>query len=93
MGKISKNDGFKTPEGYFEGLTDRILSKMEDESADLPKSDGFQVPDGYFDSVNKEILSKLERPEPKVVKLYPYKKLLYTAASIAAVLLIFIGLQ
>ena len=93
MGKISKNDGFKTPEGYFEGLTGRILNKMEDESDNLPKSEGFQVPEGYFDSVNKEILSKLERPEPKVVRLYPYKKLLYTAASIAAVLLIFIGLQ
>ena len=93
MGKISKNDGFKTPEGYFEGLTERILNKMEDESDNLPKSEGFQVPEGYFDSVNKEILSKLERPEPKVVRLYPYKKLLYTAASIAAVLLIFIGLQ
>ena len=93
MGKISKNDGFKTPEGYFESLTDRLVEKMKEESAGLPKSDGFKVPDGYFDSVNKEILSKLDQPEPKVVRLYPYKKLLYTAASIAAVVLIFIGLQ
>ena len=93
MGQISKNDGFKTPEGYFEGLTDRLLAKMKEESAELPNSDGFQAPEGYFDSVNKEILSKLDQPEPKVVRLYPYKKLLYTAASIAAVVLIFIGLQ
>lgn len=93
MGKISKNDGFKTPEGYFEGLTDRILDKMKDETTDLPKSEGFKVPEGYFDSVNKEILSKLEQPEPKVVRLYPYKKLMYTAASIAAIIVIFIGLQ
>ena len=93
MGKISKNDGFKTPDGYFEGLTDRILDKMKNESEDLPKTEGFQVPEGYFDSLNKEILSNLDQPEPKVVKLYPYKKLIYTAVSIAAVFLIFIGLQ
>ena len=93
MGKISKNDGFKTPEGYFEGLTERLLEKMKDESAEIPKSDGFQVPEGYFDAVDKEILSKLDQPESRVVRLYPYKKLLYTAVSVAAVVLIFIGLQ
>ncbi len=93
MGKISKEDGFKTPKDYFDGLTDDIMGKISEESLDLPKSDGFKVPEGYFDSLNKDILSKLEKEETKVIKLYPYKKLLYTAASIAAVILIFIGLQ
>lgn len=93
MGKISKDDGFKTPEGYFEGLSDQILDKLDKKSARIPPSGGFKVPEGYFDSLNEKILSKVEEKETKVVRLYPYKRLLYTAASIAAVILIVIGLQ
>ena len=91
MGKISKEDGFKTPDGYFEGLTRKIMDRMEKQDSELPRTEGFQVPDGYFDKLSDEILSK--QKEPKVIRLYPYKKWLYTAASIAAVVLIVIGLQ
>ena len=93
MGNINKDDGFKTPEGYFEGLSDRILGKLENKSAELPPNSGFKVPEGYFDSLNEKILAKLEEKETKVVKLYPFKRFLYTAASVAAVILIVIGLQ
>ena len=91
MGKISKEDGFKTPDGSFEGLTGKIMDRMEKQDSELPGTEGFQVPDGYFDKLSDEILSK--QKEPKVIRLYPYKKWLYTAASIAAVVLIVIGLQ
>ncbi len=91
MGKISKEDGFKTPDGYFEGLAGRIMDRMEEQASELPTEEGFQVPDGYFDKVGEKILSKQE--ETRVVRLYPYKKWLYTAASIAAVILIVIGIQ
>ena len=93
MGELGKNEGFKTPEGYFGSLSDQIKDRMEDESLDLPRKEGFQVPDGYFDSLEQKILSKVDQREPKVIKLYPFKKLVYTAVSIAAVFLIFIGLQ
>ena len=91
MGKISKEDGFKTPDGYFEGLAGKIMSRMEEQTSELPKTGGFKVPDGYFDKVGEKILSS--QKETKVVRLHPYKKWLYTAASIAAVILIVIGLQ
>lgn len=93
MGKISKQDGFKIPEGYFEGLTDRIMDRVSAEVHDLPKSDGFKAPEGYFDTLSDEILERSKKDETKVVKLYPYRKFLITAASIAAVVVIFIGLQ
>ncbi len=91
MGKISKEDGFKTPDGYFEGLARNIMDRMEEQDPKLPKTEGFKVPDGYFDKVGEKILS--QKKETKVVRLYPYRKWLYTAASIAAVILIVIGLQ
>lgn len=93
MGKISKENNFKTPEGYFDQLTERIMDRLDREIPDIPKSDGFKVPDTYFDSLSEQIMEKAEKPEPKVVKLYPYKKMLISAASIAAVVVIFIGLQ
>lgn len=93
MGKKNKENGFKTPEGYFDGLTDRIMDRIGKESDARPEAEGFKVPDGYFDSLSDKILEKVAQPEPKVVKLYPYRKYLITAASIAAVVVIFIGLQ
>ena len=93
MGKISKENNFKTPEGYFDELTERIMERLDREIPDIPKSDGFKVPDSYFDSLSEQIVKQVDKPEPKVVKLYPYKKYLITAASIAAVVVIFIGLQ
>ena len=93
MGKISKQDGFKIPDGYFEGLTDRIMDRVSEEVHGLPKSDGFQTPEGYFDTLSDQILERSKKEDTKVVKLYPYRKILITAASIAAVVVIFIGLQ
>ncbi|MGI9547486.1 MAG: hypothetical protein ACR2MM_09635 [Flavobacteriaceae bacterium] len=93
MGKKSKNDGFKTPEGYFEGLSDDLLGKLNKESSVIPKSAGFKSPEGYFDSLDQEILEKLDDRDTKVVKLYPYRKMLFAAASVAAIVLIVIGLQ
>ena len=93
MGKKNKETGFSTPDGYFDKLTDRIMDRIGQEADGLSGSGGFKVPEGYFDSLSEKILEKEQKPEPKVVKLYPYRKLLITAASIAAVVVIFIGLQ
>ncbi|MGB5236734.1 MAG: hypothetical protein WBM43_07900 [Flavobacteriaceae bacterium] len=93
MGKINKKEGFKAPEGYFEGLSAEILSKLDSISSDLPKSDGFTTPEGYFDSLGKEVLTKDKTTETRVVRLKPYKKLFYTAASIAAAIVLIFGWQ
>ncbi len=93
MGKISKKEGFKIPEGYFEGLSEEIMSKLDAGSLDLPKSDGFTAPDGYFDSLGKEVLAKEQTDEIRVIRLKPYKKLFFAAASVAAAVVLIFGWQ
>lgn len=90
--KKEKNS-FKTPEGYFDSFTDNLMSKLSVEETIAPKSEGFKVPDGYFDTLNTKIQAKLNVAEPKVVQLNPYKSYYFAAASIAAVLLLYFGLN
>jgi hypothetical protein len=89
MGKLSKKEGFKVPEAYFEGLSGEIMAKLN--TADLPESEGFKAPDGYFDSLGKEVLAREHASTVKVIKLASYKKYLYAAASVAAVVLLVFG--
>ncbi|SHI97599.1 hypothetical protein [Pseudozobellia thermophila] len=88
MNKMNKKNPFKTPENYFESFESRLRAKLSEGISDIPKDEGFSVPEGYFDSVHESILKKLETDEPKVIKLNPYKKFYYVAASIAAILLV-----
>ena len=93
MNKSNKNNGFKTPEDYFEGLTDRLLEKLSEEDSILPKEDGFAVPEGYFDTLNEKLADKIQQEDTKVVQLNPYRKYYFAAASIAAVALVIFGLN
>ncbi len=93
MNKSNKNSGFKTPEDYFEGLTDRLLEKLSEEDSVLPKEDGFAVPEAYFDTLNEKLADKIQQEDTKVVQLNPYRKYYFAAASIAAVALIIFGLN
>lgn len=93
MNKSDKNSGFKTPEGYFEGLTDKLMGKLSEEDSVLPKKDGFTVPEDYFETLNEKIRAKVNKKEPKVVQLNPYRKYYFAAASIAAVALVVFGLN
>ncbi|MGB5822341.1 MAG: hypothetical protein WBG90_22855 [Saonia sp.] len=98
MKKEHKKSHFKTPEGYFEGLTDRLLDKISDSGSQgketlLPKKEGFTVPDGYFKDLHHTIDQKLKEKETQVVPLRSYKKYYYAVASIAALVLLVFGLQ
>ncbi|MBT8263902.1 MAG: hypothetical protein HKN52_01905 [Eudoraea sp.] len=94
MKKTPKNSGFKTPEGYFEGVTDRILDRIKnEEGAGIPEKDGFTIPEGYMDTMQKEVLTKVKASETPVISLHPYRKHLLVAASIAAIFVLVIGLQ
>jgi len=93
MGEKRKNSGFKTPEGYFEGFTDDLLNKMSKEASSLPNKEGFKIPEGYFDNLNKEVLEKITEKESKVINLKSYRKYFYVAASVAAILLLVLGIQ
>ncbi len=86
MKKSFKKNSFKVPPGYFEGLTERIQKKMqEDDAQKFPKEDGFGVPETYFDKLEKEILANTIEKETPVIQLRPYKRYLYAAAAIAAI--------
>ena len=99
MNKNNDKKNFKTPEGYFEGFSNRLLDKMSNTNSDqesslLPESDGFNLPDGYFDSLNKRIQDKLNEDTPKVIALNRSRKLYYyAAAAVAAIVLLAIGLR
>ncbi len=93
MKEQDKQKGFKTPKGYFEGFTDKLLHNIDKEASSMPKEDGFRVPDNYFEKLSREILQKLDQQETKVKVLHPYRKYYYAAASIAAILVLVITLQ
>ncbi|WP_397363141.1 hypothetical protein [Olleya sp. R77988] len=85
-----KETGFKTPQNYFEGLEDRILTHATLES--LTKSTGFKTPEDYFDTIETSVLEKLNKPEPKVIPLFRRKSVL-AISSIAAALVLFFSLN
>ncbi len=93
LNKLNKEDGFKIPEGYFDSLHERLLDRLDTEGHELPENDGFTVPDNYFNELHKNIQQKLKDEEPKIVQLHPYRKYYLAAASIAAIVLVWIGLN
>lgn len=88
MNDWKKHKGFKTPEGYFEGLTGKILDKLSEEERSIPENEGFGVPEKYFESLNERITDRLEPRETKVVQLHTYRRYWVAAASIAAIFLL-----
>lgn len=93
MEESNKNNPFKTPEGYFESLNERLLDKLNEDKFDLPQEDGFTIPENYFDGLKKSVQEKIERPETKVIRLRSYRKYYLVAASVAAVLMVLVGMN
>ncbi|MGO4919033.1 hypothetical protein [Maribacter spongiicola] len=86
MNKNKKNP-FKTPEGYFDSFEGKLMDKLSKTESTIPKDSAFKVPDNYFESFNESLKGKLDN-EPKVIPLFPIKKVIAVAASIAAIVLI-----
>jgi len=93
MTESNKNNPFKTPEGYFENFMDGLLDKLSEEKLDVPKEDGFTIPEGYLDGLHKNIEKKIHGEETKIIQLKPFRKYYIAAASIAAIVLVFFGLN
>ena len=93
MDRNNENNSFKVPEGYFDSLADQIMDKVAMEAPIESKNEGFKVPEGYFDSLEDKIHQKLKEGDTQVIALNPYKKYYYIAASVAAVVLVFLGIQ
>jgi hypothetical protein len=91
MEEFDKNNPFRTPNGYFDKLSESLRDAVGQEVPKLPNEDGFVLPDGYFENLHSNIQQKLTKDETKVVQLYPFKKYYMAAASIAALFLLVLG--
>lgn len=92
MEKFDKKSGFTVPDGYFEDAPLRILHAIEN-AKPVRQSEGFKVPLGYFEHLDEMILQKVENRDRGVIALNPFKKYYYVAAAVAAVLLVYLGLN
>ncbi|SHI82658.1 hypothetical protein SAMN04487911_10693 [Arenibacter nanhaiticus] len=92
MRHLDKHSGFKTPAGYFEKLSGRIMDNIAQDPSTVSQEEGFKVPENYFHNLHSEITQKLEKQDSKVIPIKSFKKYYYTATSIAAILLLFFGL-
>lgn len=71
----NKKNPFKTPENYFDNLSERIvLNPIENK---LPKETGFIAPNNYLEKFN------VKKPKSKIVSLLPYLSTISVAAVIA----------
>lgn len=83
-----KKHPFTVEEGYFNGLSERIMNAIDAEESDLKynlhlRKSPFKAPKGYFDELSSSIESKLHA-QPKEVKFYqrPITRWLAVAASL-----------
>jgi len=88
MNELNNKNPFKTPEGYFDTLSDSLKDRLSEVEKGLPGKDGFVVPDHYFDGLQGSIQQKLEAEATKVIPFHSYRKYYYVAASVAAVMLL-----
>ena len=93
MNELDKTTHFKTPEGYFENFSGRLMGKITRDDTGLPENPGFKVPEGYFEGLQQQIQLKLGKEEAKIVQLHPLKKYYLFAASIAAILIVVFGIN
>ncbi|TYA92267.1 hypothetical protein [Seonamhaeicola marinus] len=82
-----KESGFKAPKDYFDSLEDSVMNQIKLKST--ASNSGFEVPDNYFENLEQEIISKTRKTEPKVIKLFSKKNLVYVSSIAAAIVLLF----
>ena len=92
------------PSGYFENLSDSILSKIKNDHnteseevypllESLKNKHVFKVPDGYFDDLSNQIIAGTRiKEEAKVISIGRNKWWKYAAAAIIAGILLISGL-
>ena len=104
MDTVSKEPVFTTPEGYFEGLDEKIMAAIRQHPdyqnpkeeilsispllAGLQKLNPYQVPAGYFDNISETINKELN-PEVKVISITSNK---WFRMAVAAVTITFFAM-
>nr|WP_321233163.1 hypothetical protein [uncultured Psychroserpens sp.] len=88
--KLDNNitSGFKTPKDYFSKVEEQILNEVK--VIDKAEHSGFEVPESYFEKVESNILDTIAlENNTKVVSLISWKKVTYTTAIAACLVLMF----
>ncbi len=88
MKDFKKSKNFKTPEGYLEGFTGKLMDKIAMRESGMSKERPFKVPEGYFKSFNKKIARETISKQTRVIPLHPYRRHLLVAASVAAIFIL-----
>lgn len=57
--KITKENCFETPRGYFEELSSQIFAQIQLEDL-VGKKDAFEVPDLYFEDLENQIINEVK---------------------------------
>ncbi|ASV31883.1 hypothetical protein [Maribacter cobaltidurans] len=93
--KNTDKNPFNIPKDYFNSFEDKLKDRIFKEDSFIPKNDGFGIPESYFEQLQAQLTAKVEeeKSSPKVTPLYSYKKFLAIAASIAALLILAVGIN
>ncbi|WP_224490986.1 hypothetical protein [Robertkochia flava] len=83
----SKDEGFKFPQGYFEGLEARAKSAAAFKEA-IPDEEGFEVPEQYFAGFEVHLRKRMRGQTPVLHFLQTYRKYGYYAAAAVCLILI-----
>ncbi|MGV6831568.1 MAG: hypothetical protein ACWA5P_08425 [bacterium] len=84
-----KNTGFETPKNYFDSVEDSVLAKLKTEKLkELVTNTGYEAPKEYLSNIEDSVLDKLSDKPVKVISLN-VKRMLYSVASIAAILVLY----
>ncbi|MGS2760712.1 hypothetical protein [Sinomicrobium sp. M5D2P9] len=86
--KKNNKSGFRTPEGYFDMLEERIIQSVST-SRNIPEQDGFEVPSGYIEGLEDHIFNAIgEKEERNKVPVLTLRRIVYSISAVAAVVLI-----
>lgn len=86
--KDIKDTGFRVPDNYLKDFEYTLLSKLKLKET-VGKS-GFKVPADYFESLDESIYSAItEKKQTKAINLFSWKKVVYTTAIAASLILMF----
>lgn len=83
-----EKNSFKVPEDYFDTLEDKIIGNLESST----NITGFKVPKDYFNTLENKINSEVVN-KTKVISLFNNTTIKIIGLSIAASILLFIGIN
>ena len=93
--KVKKSDSFQVPDGYFDALPDQVMQRIEAEekvAQVLEKyraGNSFSAPAGYFATLPDQVMDRVRASESH---RFLFRRRLITAVSVAASLILVVGI-